>query len=124
MTSALERVTSHRTWFVPGFVVWGINGIEPLDFLTTESIDGQVTVFYGNADVGQGSQTVIFHDLTDDRGNQLPDTLDGPRVIVRPTGEYAAFVVGQESDTGFKLARSASVGESVVVDLLIIEHRR
>jgi hypothetical protein len=124
MSTALERITSKRTWFVPGVVVSGVSGVETVDYLAVETIDGQATVLYGNADIGQGAQQFSFEHLTDDRGNQLPKTLDGPRVIVRATGENTAFVVGQESDTGFKLARSTSAGADVIVDLLIIEHGR
>lgn len=122
MSTPLERITSKRSWFVPGVVVSGVSGVESLDYLAVEDIDGQSTVYFGNADIGQGAQQFTFDQLTDDRGNQLPDTIDGPRVMVRATGEYSAFVVGQESDTGFKLARSTAAEESVIVDLLIIEH--
>jgi hypothetical protein len=124
MSTALERVTSKRTWFVPGVVVSGVTGFEVIDYLAVETIDGQSTILYGNADIGQGAQQFTFEQLTDDRGNRLPATLDGPRVIVRPTGEHVAYIVGQESDTGFKLARATSAGENVTVDLFIIEHGR
>ncbi len=124
MSTALERITSKRTWFVPGVVVSGVSGVETLDYLAVETVDGQATIFYGNADLGQGAQQFLFQQLTDDRGNQLPRNLDGPRVFVRPTGDDSAYVVGQESDSGFKLARSISAGSDVIVDLFIIEHGR
>ena len=60
-------------------------------------------------------------DLSDHRGNQLPDALDAARVIVRPRGTETAFIVGGESSSGFKIARDPDAVGPVTVDLMIIE---
>ena len=124
MTSALQRITSRRSWFVPGLAVWGVAGIGSLDYLATEAVDGLTTVYYGNADIGQGAQQVNFSQLVDDRGNHLPSSIDGPRVVIRATGEHTAFIVGAEADSGFKIARQSAADQPVTVDLLVIEHGR
>jgi len=121
MQSGLERVLSRRMWFVPDYEVWGLAEWGSADFLVAEGIGSEISVGYGSQSLGSDAQSVAFADLSDHRGNQLPDSLDAARVVVRPRGAETAFVVGGESSSGFKIARDASAVGPVTVDLLIIE---
>lgn len=109
-----------RTWFVPGLRVWGSPSSFTIDFLVAEQPESSA-VCYGTGHVGDLAQIITWAELVDSRGNHLPDTLDAPRVIVRPRSGDAAFVVGQEDERSFKIARAADSTEAVTVDLLVLE---
>jgi len=121
MISGLEKVKSHRLWFVPEFGAWGLADWSEVAFLVAEEIQSTTSVLYGAVDIGDASQQVTFGDLTDHRGNHLPATIDAPRVFVRPRSAESAFVVGEESNQGFKIARDPDASGPVTVDLLIVE---
>lgn len=121
MATALQNVNSRRVWFVPSLKVWGLPHAGEFEYLAMETVDSIQTVYYGATDIGDSSQQVSFADLVDHRGNNLPASIDSPRVIVRQRSEDPAFVVGEESDSSFKIARSASVVADVNVDLVVIE---
>lgn len=121
MNAGLEQVTARRSWFVPGFVVWGLPVWETIDFLAIEKVDSTLTIYSGSVDIGGTAQQVTFEDLTDHRGNQLPPAISSPRVIVRPRSEEAVFIVGEETDTQFTIARDSDAASPVTVDLLILE---
>ena len=121
MNSGLERVLSHRMWFVPEYEVWGLAEWGSADFLVSEEVGSDVTIGYGSQTLGGDAQSVAFGDLSDHRGNQLPDALDAARVIVCPRGTETAFIVGGESSLGFKIARDPDAVGPVTVDLMIIE---
>ncbi len=121
MTTGFERVTARRVWFVPTFVVWGLPAWDVVEFLTVEKIGPNEAVLYGSLDIGGTAQNVTFSDLTDHRGNQLPSAIASPRVIIRPRSSDTAFVIGQESQTNFKIARDPNASGPVTVDLLVVE---
>ncbi len=121
MLSGLDRAQSRRMWFVPEFEVWGLSEWGTADFLILEQIGSESTIGYGSHSLGGDAQAVVFEDLTDHRGNRLPDTIDAARVIVRPRSSQNVFVVGDESETGFKLARDSNATGPVTADLLIVE---
>ncbi len=121
MISGLERAQSHRIWFVPEFSVWGLAGWSEIEFIVTEQVQSITSVLFGSIDIGDVSQQVMFAGLTDHRGNTLPGSLSAPRVIVRPRSIDRAFVVGNESSEGFKIARDPDAAGPVLTDLLIIE---
>jgi hypothetical protein len=121
MTTGFERVTARRVWFVPSFVVWGLPVWEEVEFLTVEKVGSDESVLYGSLDIGGTAQQVTFSDLTDHRGNQLPSTIASPRVIVRPRSSDTAFVISEESETNFKIARDPDASGPVMVDLLVVE---
>jgi hypothetical protein len=108
-------------WFVPQFSAWGLSEWSEVEFLVAEEVESTTSILYGTIDIGDAVQQVTFEDLTDHRGNHLPVTIDSPRVIVRPRSVETAFVVGDESDQGFKIARDPDAAGPVTVDLLIIE---
>ncbi len=121
MHSAISKVTSHRIWFVPRLSVWGAPEWSRLDFTLIEEVESVQSVLFDSVGVGDSSQSVAFADLTDIRGNRLPTTINKPRVLLRPTGEDAVFIEGEETSEGFKIARSAGASGPVTVDLLVIE---
>ncbi len=121
MISGLERAKSHRIWFVPEFSAWGLAGWSEIEFVVQEQVQSTTSVLYGAIDIGDVAQQVTFANLTDHRGNPLPQSLSSPRVIVRPRSVETAFVVGEESTEGFKIARDPDASGPVLVDLLIIE---
>ncbi len=121
MISGLERAQSHRLWFVPEFTAWGLAGWSEVEFLVQEQVESTTSVLYGTVDVGDVAQRVTFGDLTDHRGNHLPSLIESPRVIIRPRSVETAFVVGEESSQGFKIARDSDASGPVMVDLFIIE---
>ena len=121
MISGLERAKSFRVWFVPEFSAWGLAGWSEIEFVVQEQVLSSTSILYGTIDIGDAAQQVTFANLTDHRGNQLPQSLLSPRVIVRPRSVETAFVVGEESAEGFKIARDPDASGPVMVDLLIIE---
>ncbi len=121
MYPALAQVTARRCWFVPGFVVWGLPSWEEVDCLLLEQGEATKTILFASFSLGDATQHVAFADLTDHRGNQLPANIASPRVIVRPRSEETAFIVGEESNSSFTIARRAETPSPVTVDLLIVE---
>ena len=121
MISGLEKIKSHRVWFVPEFSVWGLAGWSEIEFVVQEQVQSITSVLYGTINIGDVTQHVTFADLTDHRDNKLPQTLTSPRVIVRSRSIETAFVVSGESTEGFKMARDPDASGPVLVDLLIIE---
>jgi hypothetical protein len=121
MISGLEKVMSRRVWFVPDFAVWGQPNIGLVEYITVEQVGSTTNVMYGVADIGDSPQRVLFSQLTDHRGNQLPATIKAPRVMPRARSAESAFVVETESPTGFRIAHEGSGATPVTVDLLVIE---
>lgn len=117
----IENILSHRIWFVPGLEVWGLPGLGEVEYLVVEQTGSTKTILYGHAGVGDGSQAVSFDDLTDHRGNHLPENISSPRVLVRSHDENAAFIVGIEKNNSFKIARDPESENNVTVDLMVIE---
>ena len=121
MTTGFERVTARRVWFVPSFVVWGLPVWEEVEFLIVEKVGSDEAVLYGSLDIGSTAQQVAFSDLTDHRGNQLPPAIASPRVIIRPRSSDTAFIISEESESTFKIARNPNASGPVTVDLLVVE---
>ena len=123
MCSGLERLTSRRAWFVPEVVVWGLPTLGEVRFVTLEEVGSTASVLYGTADIGPGEQELVFSQLVDHRGNQLPASIECPRVIPRYKDRYPVFIVGQESNDRCKVARDPDAPGAVTADLLILEMR-
>lgn len=117
----LAEVAARRMWFVPDFAVWGLPNMGELEFVTLEQVGATKTILYGSCGIGDSSQDVSFSDLVDFRGNELPATIDYPRVFLRSHSSDDVFIVGSESATMFKVAREANSSGPVSVDLLIVE---
>jgi len=121
MISGLERVLSHRQWFVPDVVIWGQPSLDDVDCLFLEQVGSDKSVLFGSLSVGGGSQVISFADLVDHRGNNLPDSINSPRVFIRPHSPETTFIVGTESNSSFKIARDPDSNGQVTADLFIIE---
>jgi hypothetical protein len=112
---------ARRAWYVPDLAVWGTADWGQLDFVAVEQVGTETSVLFGQADLGDNAQRLLFADLVDHRGNSLPSQLDMPLVLPRPRSEKAVFVVGRESNEAVVLARQADAIEPIPTDLLIIE---
>jgi hypothetical protein len=121
MLSGLEKIKSRRAWLVPDFMVWGLPALGELEFLLVENVDNERGVFFNTVDLVDTIQEVSFDQLTDHRGNQLPSEISSPVVIPRSKSGVAVYVVGKESDSKFKIARSEGGEDTAMTDLLIME---
>ena len=121
MLSTMSRITSRRMWFVPRFSVWGSAQWCGIDYLAIEEVESVKSVLFNSVGIGDSSQSVAYEDLTDFRGNCLPATIKNPRVLIRSKSADAAFVVGDETTEGFKIAASDAASNPVLVDLIVVE---
>jgi hypothetical protein len=119
--TGLERVTSRRAWFVPDFTVWGQPSLGEHEYLALEEVNAGVSIYYGTASIGENTQEVLYSQLTDHRGNALPEVIESARVFVRPKASNTAFVVGRETENRFKIAHDVDATGPVLVDLWIVE---
>ncbi|MEE8576222.1 MAG: hypothetical protein V3T31_03115 [candidate division Zixibacteria bacterium] len=119
--SALEEVLARRIWSVPGFMVYGLPGVGEIGMLVAETIGSETAIHYATADITGQTQLVQFADLVDHRGNSLPATIDTPRLFIRPRSEWSAFVIGEESDESFRIARHPDAPGPVTCDLIVME---
>jgi hypothetical protein len=106
---------------VENFEVWGeVNLAEFMIFYTQAGEDSKRVVF-NYSFLGGKEQSVSFSNLYDFRGNQLPEVINHPKVMILPKREPTCFVIGKETNTGFKIARAADSNQNGLVDLLIME---
>lgn len=129
MNITLDYLRGRRIWVVPNFVVWGDWSLYSFFLFYTEMGATSKRVVFNKSTLGGLDQLVNFSSLYDFRGNQLPDTINNPKVIVLPKNEVSCLVVGAETDTGFRIAklcdlctlRSAGSSGTGLVDLMIVE---
>ncbi len=121
MYSGLNSLKSRRLWAVPNFVVWGLAGLGDIEYLNVEQVDGAKFVSFGSAGIGDVSQSVSFASLVDIRGNTLPASIQRPLVTARSHDQFQGFVIGTETNSGFKIARDATAAGPLMVDLIITE---
>jgi hypothetical protein len=121
MNITLDYLRGRRTWVVHNFVVWGDWSLASFLLLYTEIGETSKRVMLAKNNLGGLDQMVNFSDLYDFKGNQLPEMLKSPKVIVLPKNEVNCFVVGTETDTGFRIARFSRSEETGLVDLMIVE---
>jgi hypothetical protein len=121
MNITLDYLRGRRTWIVPNFVVWGDWSLASFLLLYTEIGETSKRVMAAKNNLGGLDQMVNFSELFDFRGNQLPEEILNPKVIVLPKNEINCFVVGTETDTGFRIARFSGAEKTGLVDLMIVE---
>jgi len=121
MNITLDYLRGRRTWVVHNFVVWGDWSLAAFLLLYTEMGETSKRVMLTKNNLGGLDQVVNFSDLYDFRGNQLPEVIGNPKVIVMPKDEVNCFVVGTETDTGFRIARFSGSERTGLVDLMIVE---
>jgi hypothetical protein len=117
----LTFLKSRRLWVVRDILVWGSVGSAEFFYLGVESVDSADRIMFGVSRLGGTAQDVLFSDLTDYKGNNLPSSIDSPRVLIRPRSAYLAYLVGEESNNGFRVARDPAAPGPVNVDYFIYE---
>jgi hypothetical protein len=121
MNITLDYLRGRRIWVVPNFVVWGDWTLYSFLLLYTEMGATSKRVVFSKSTLGGLDQTVNFSSLYDFRGNQLPDTINNPKVIVLTKNEVLCLVVGAETNTGFRIAKLSESPQTGLVDLMIVE---
>ena len=110
-----------RSWYIPNLNIYGTLGWGDFEYLVTENVSSTMSVLFNSLSIGDNSQQISFQNLIDHKGNNLPETLVNPKVIIKQKSEESAFIVGDESSSGFKIVHSGSSLNLVPVDLYIIE---
>lgn len=121
MNITLDYLRGRRTWVVPNFVVWGDWSLASFLLLYTETGETNKRIMLAENNLGGLDQLVSFSKLFDFKGNRLPEVISHPKVIVLPKNEVNCFVVGTETETGFRIARSSDEGKTGLVDLMVVE---
>ncbi len=121
MNAGLDKLNSRRMWVIPNMVIWGLAGLGEIEYLNIEQVDATKIVSFGSVGIADTAQSVTFATLLDVRGNLLPATIKKPLVITRSHNESQVYVIGSETNTGFKIARDPSAKGPVTVDLIITE---
>ena len=121
MLSGYALAAAKRSWYVPDINIWGTAGWGVFEYLLVENVNSTKSVLFDTTSIGDSSQVLYFDDLIDHKGNQLPQTIKNPKVFLKPKTEERAYVIGDESSTGFKLVRNSDSRSPVLVDLYIVE---
>ncbi len=121
MNITLDYLRGRRIWVVPNFVVWGDWSLYSFFLLYTEVEAATKRVIFSKSTLGGLDQAVEFSNLYDFRGNQLPELIDNPKVIVLPKNEVPCFVVGTETPTGFRIGKLSESSGTGLVDLMVVE---
>jgi hypothetical protein len=115
----LSYLKSRRLWVVRDILVWGLANDARFFYLAAETVDS--TLMFGSSDIGGAAQDIQFSDLVDFRGNNLPPSIESPRVLMRPRTAWLAYLIGEESSSGFRLARDPEAPGPINVDIFIYE---
>ncbi len=121
MNITLDYLRGRRTWVVPNFVVWGDWSLASFMLLYTETGETSKRIILAENNLGGQDQVVSFSDLVDFKGNRLPEVISNPKVVVLRKNEVGCFVVGTETETGFRIARSSGEGKTGLADLMVVE---
>jgi hypothetical protein len=121
MNTTIDFLKSNRKWLVPNFVVWGDNGTFEADMIMTEFISGDERTVFNHEYTGETAQTVIYKNLVDHRGNQLPEKIVNPEVILIPRNPVSSFILGTVGEKSFRISKDSKQLSNSVVDLLIME---
>jgi hypothetical protein len=121
MNITLDYLRGRRTWVVPNFVVWGDWSLYSFLLFYTEMGATSKRIIFSKSTLGGLDQSVNFSSLYDFKGNQLPASINNPKVIVLPKNEVFCVVVGAETNTGFRIARFSDSAQTGLVDLMIVE---
>jgi hypothetical protein len=121
MNITLDYLRGRRTWVVPNFVVWGDWSLYSFLFFYTEMGASSKRIIFSKSILGGLDQTVNFSSLYDFKGNQLPATINSPKVLALPKNEVRCLVVGTETNNGFRIAKVSESPQTGLVDLMIVE---
>jgi hypothetical protein len=118
---SLTYLRGRRLWVVRDFTVWGLPDDAEIIYLGVENVNSVGRLMFGSSSIGGSAQNVSFSDLVDWRSNSLPESIEAPRVLFRPRSTKNVHLVGEESSTGFRIARDPEAAGPVTVDLFIFE---
>ena len=121
MNTTIDYLRSNRKWLVRDYVVSGDNGTFEADMIMTEFISGDERVVFNHEFTGETAQTVVFQNLIDHRGNQLPAKISNPEVILIPRNPIRSFILGNVGEKSFRISKDSSLLSNSIVDLLIME---
>ena len=121
MSTTIDYLKSNRKWLVRDYVVWGDNGTFEADMVVTEFVSGDERVVFNHEFTGETAQTVNFKDLVDHRGNQLPENIHNPEVILIPRNPIGSFILGSIGEKSFRISKDSNQLSNSLVDLLIME---
>jgi hypothetical protein len=122
MNTTFDYLTGNRKWLVRDFTVWGDSGIIDAAIVATENLEESNIVFLREL-VGGQAQVVEYTDLSDHRGNSLPESIAMPEVILIAKNHESAFIIGIPGNGSFRIAGASRSSVDPVVDLLIMEMR-
>ena len=97
------------------------SAVAPL-LLWTEIGDTSKRIVFAREILGSLEQLVSFSSLYDSKGNQLPSTINSPKVVLLQKNEVACLVVGPETNSSFKIAKLTQSQTAGMADLVIIEN--
>ncbi len=121
MNSTLAYLRGRRAWLVENLTIWGADNDAVFVMAGCETVGGDKRIGMGTVAVGGQQQVVNFAALVDNRGNQLPEQIKKPSVVIIPRGRRGAFVKAVQGETGFSVAKSDETGPPATVDLMIFE---
>lgn len=124
MNTTLAYLRSRRAWLVENIAVWGTDQDAAIHMAAIEQVGSDVRLGWWAVSLGGQFQDIAFADLTDNRGNSLPDTINNPVVIIIPKAKTGAFVKVINGDSGFTIARNDDDASPVPVDFMIFEMGR
>jgi len=120
MNITLDYLRGNRKFLITDFVVYGDYTSAESGILYTEDLPGNKRIIFAHEFISEDEQKVSFSSLYDYKNNQLPAVLSSAKVIILPKNDVHCFLVGAETQTGFKIARS-DPDKTGLVDLLIME---
>jgi len=121
MNSTLAYLRGRRAWLVENLAVWGSDSEAEFFAAVVETVASDTRIGFWRVPLGGQMQEVMFSSLTDNRGNNLPDNIKSPAVVIIPRGRQGAFVKTVNGETGFTVARGDGDASSVAVDVMIFE---
>jgi hypothetical protein len=120
MNITLDYLRGRRVWLVKNICVWGEYSAVDLLFVHTEIMESSKRIIFDRIGLGGKNQEVNFNTLYDYKGNQLPQEIESPKVLVLHKSDVFCMVI-EESKAGFKIAKGNNSSENGLVDLLIFE---
>jgi hypothetical protein len=120
MNMTFDYLTGNRKWLVRDFTVWGDPGMFDAAIVATENVGDKNVIFLREL-LGGRAQIVEYTDLFDHRGNQLPETIINPAIIIVPKNGGRACLAGSPGNISFRVAKTPGDTIDPLVDLLIVE---
>jgi hypothetical protein len=121
MNSTLAYLRGRRVWLVENLAVWGSDCEARFLIAVAEKVASDTRIGFWQVSLGGQLQEVSFSSLCDNRGNNLPENIKSPAVVVIPRGRQGAFIKSINGESGFTIARSEGDLSAVSVDVMVFE---